>query len=45
MSGATPPLPNTSSWRGAWLITGTALPFTFMPKDESGLKFKTRQDI
>jgi hypothetical protein len=26
MRGAIPPLPNTSSWRGAWLSTGTTLP-------------------
>jgi hypothetical protein len=26
MRGAIPPLPNTSSWRGAQLITGTTLP-------------------
>jgi hypothetical protein len=26
MHGATPPLPNTSSWRGAYLSTGTTLP-------------------
>jgi hypothetical protein len=26
MLGAIPPLPNTSSWRGAWLSTGTNLP-------------------
>jgi hypothetical protein len=27
MRGAIPPLPNTSSWRGAQLGTGTTLPF------------------
>jgi hypothetical protein len=27
MRGAISPLPHTSSWRGAWLITGTALPY------------------
>jgi len=26
MRGAIPPLPNTLSWRGAWLSTGTVLP-------------------
>jgi hypothetical protein len=26
MSGATPPFPNTSSWRGAHQSTGTTLP-------------------
>jgi hypothetical protein len=29
MRGAIPPLPITSSWRGAYLSTGTTLPFTF----------------
>jgi len=30
MSGAIPPLPNTPSWRGAWLYsTGTALPLPY----------------
>jgi hypothetical protein len=29
MRGAILPLPNTSSWRGAYLSTGTALPFIF----------------
>jgi hypothetical protein len=29
MRGAIPPLPYTSSWRGAKLSTGTTLPFTF----------------
>jgi hypothetical protein len=28
MRGATPPLPNTSSWRGAQFSTGATLPFT-----------------
>jgi hypothetical protein len=27
MSGAIPPLPNTPSWHGAYLSTGTTLPF------------------
>jgi hypothetical protein len=27
MRGAIPPLPNTSSWRGAYLTTGTTLHF------------------
>jgi hypothetical protein len=27
MRGAIPPLPNTPSWHGAWLSTGTTLPF------------------
>jgi len=26
MRGAVPPPPSTSSWRGAWLSTGTILP-------------------
>jgi hypothetical protein len=29
MRGALPPLPNTPSWRGAQLSTGTALPLPF----------------
>jgi hypothetical protein len=29
MSGAIPPLPNTSSWRGAYLSTGITLPLPF----------------
>jgi hypothetical protein len=28
--GAIPPLPNTSSWCGTWLSTGTNLPFPYM---------------
>jgi hypothetical protein len=31
MRGAIPPLPDTSSWRGAYLSTGTTLPFTLLP--------------
>jgi hypothetical protein len=38
MRGAIPPIPNTPSWRGAELSTGTTLPFflpfTFMKHDE-----------
>jgi hypothetical protein len=30
MHGAMPPLPNTSSWRGAWLRTGTTSPLPFI---------------
>jgi hypothetical protein len=30
MRGAIPLLPNTSSWHGAWLSTGTALPLPFI---------------
>jgi hypothetical protein len=29
MRGAIPPLPNTASYYGAYLSTGTTLPFTF----------------
>jgi hypothetical protein len=31
MCGAVPPLPNTSSWRGAWLSTGTSLHLPLPP--------------
>jgi hypothetical protein len=30
MSGAIPPLANTSSWRGAQLSTGTTLPLSLL---------------
>jgi len=30
MRGAIPPLPNTSSWRGAQLSTGTTLPLPIL---------------
>jgi hypothetical protein len=33
MSGAIPPLPNTPSLRGAWLSTGTTLPFSFISNE------------
>jgi hypothetical protein len=40
MSGVTPPLPNTSSWRGAQLknSTRTILPFLPLPFHLSGLR-------
>jgi hypothetical protein len=31
MRGAIPPLPHTPAWRGAWLSTGTTLPFLLIP--------------
>jgi hypothetical protein len=30
MRGAIPPLPNTSSWRGVQLSTGTTLPLPYL---------------
>jgi hypothetical protein len=33
MGGAIPPLPNTPSWRGAWLKDRQNFTFTFTRKD------------
>jgi hypothetical protein len=44
MSGAIPPLPNTPSWRGALLSTGTTLPLpgALSPGEcDQGLKLTT----
>jgi hypothetical protein len=48
MCGAIPPLPNTPSWRGAELSTGTNLPlFTFSLRvtDKISHPYKTRNII